>query len=248
MQFQKIRMTQDVLREARKKLNLSQQEVADRALIKLRQYQRYESGELALPASTFDIACRVLSALELDISSFARGDYFLSEDTVEVPINHNDLSADSAIANTIPNEVFNDKICVFIGKPERCSRQAAKDMLFQAGGVPQNSLAVFVSYVITGRGVEGTKVYRAAQKLEQQGFLTIIMEQEFFDVLEGNYVPPENPNSNKFLPEVTLASANAPVDDFTYVLGRKRAAYATSRNMLIHAHALRQAVELRSVK
>jgi len=61
-----------ILREARQQLGLTQQQAADKARILLRQYQRFESGERKLSTSSFHIACNVLDALQLDITSFAR--------------------------------------------------------------------------------------------------------------------------------------------------------------------------------
>jgi len=69
-----------VLKTARDKLGMTQQQVADKAYIQLRQYQRFESGERNLTSSSFNIACNVLEALQLDIVGFKHGDYCLSED------------------------------------------------------------------------------------------------------------------------------------------------------------------------
>jgi transcriptional regulator with XRE-family HTH domain len=69
----------DILLEARKKLGLTQQQVADKARIVLRQYQKFESGERKLSSSSFWIASKVIQALELDVTTFARGGYFLRE-------------------------------------------------------------------------------------------------------------------------------------------------------------------------
>ena len=65
-----------IIFDARKKLGLTQQQVADKARILLRQYQKFESGERKLSTSSFWIASKVLQALELDVTAFARGDYF----------------------------------------------------------------------------------------------------------------------------------------------------------------------------
>jgi transcriptional regulator with XRE-family HTH domain len=60
------------LKEARKNLGITQQEAANRAGIILRQYQRYESGEHKVSNSPFVIARRVLDALGIDLSEYAR--------------------------------------------------------------------------------------------------------------------------------------------------------------------------------
>jgi transcriptional regulator with XRE-family HTH domain len=64
-----------VLLTARKKLGLTQQQVADKAHITIRHYQLFESGERKLSTSSFVTASRVLGALELDLTAFANGEY-----------------------------------------------------------------------------------------------------------------------------------------------------------------------------
>ena len=59
-----------VLRERRIELSLTQKEVAERAEIKLQQYQKFEGGERNVTMASFDVVCRVIVALELDISAF----------------------------------------------------------------------------------------------------------------------------------------------------------------------------------
>jgi transcriptional regulator with XRE-family HTH domain len=74
-----VREEKDILLEARKKLSLTQQQVADKARIVLRQYQKFESGERKLSSSSFYIASKVIQALELDVTTFANGEYCLLE-------------------------------------------------------------------------------------------------------------------------------------------------------------------------
>jgi len=62
----------EVLQNHRKELRLTQQETANRAGIMLQQYQKFESGERKLRTASFDIACGVLEALELDIEQVFR--------------------------------------------------------------------------------------------------------------------------------------------------------------------------------
>ena len=45
----------------------------------LRQYQRLESGERNILTSSFGLACRVIEALDMDVSKFYHGDYYLEE-------------------------------------------------------------------------------------------------------------------------------------------------------------------------
>jgi transcriptional regulator with XRE-family HTH domain len=67
-----------VLIGQREKLGLSQEEVAAKAGIKLEQYQKYESHEgREFSSSSLRIVNAVLTALELDPSTFAKGAYSL---------------------------------------------------------------------------------------------------------------------------------------------------------------------------
>ena len=71
-------ITQDekkILLDARKKLGFTQQQVADKALVTLSQYQSFEYGSRKLSTASFTTASRILEALELDLSTFARGGY-----------------------------------------------------------------------------------------------------------------------------------------------------------------------------
>jgi len=81
MPYQKVLSEQSILKRARAKLGLSQQQVADRARIHMQQYQKFETETRNLSSSSFDIACRVLEALDLDIARYFHGDYVFSEET-----------------------------------------------------------------------------------------------------------------------------------------------------------------------
>ena len=69
-----------VLSERRQMLRMTQQEVADQANITLRQYQRLESGERSILTCSFGLACRVIEALDMDVSKFYHGEYYLEEE------------------------------------------------------------------------------------------------------------------------------------------------------------------------
>jgi transcriptional regulator with XRE-family HTH domain len=64
-----------ILLAARTRMGLTQQQVADKAMITLRHYRMFENGERKLSTSSFLTASKVLVALELDLTAFARGDY-----------------------------------------------------------------------------------------------------------------------------------------------------------------------------
>lgn len=84
MQGQLMQDEKRILLESRKKLELTQQQVAEKASITLRHYQMFESGERKLSSSSFTTASKVLGALNLDLTAFARGDYdFCDSDITE---------------------------------------------------------------------------------------------------------------------------------------------------------------------
>ena len=71
----------------REKLGLSQEEVAAKAGIKLEQYQKYESHDgREFSSTSMRIVNAVLTALELDPTAFAKGEYSL------VPLSEDDPS------------------------------------------------------------------------------------------------------------------------------------------------------------
>jgi len=76
-----------MLRNQREQLGLSQEEVADKAGIKLEQYQRFESGDRNISSSTFGIVHAVLTALELDTTAFKKGEYALEPWPADDPLN-----------------------------------------------------------------------------------------------------------------------------------------------------------------
>ena len=66
----------DLLTTARKRLGLTQQQVADKAQIAIQHYQMFEGGRRKLLSASFSTTTRVLEALELDSTTFANGGYF----------------------------------------------------------------------------------------------------------------------------------------------------------------------------
>ena len=70
----------DILREKRVVLGLTQQQVADKAKITLQQYQKFESNTRNIMTCSFQLACRVIDALGMNISNFYHGEYALGEE------------------------------------------------------------------------------------------------------------------------------------------------------------------------
>ena len=63
-----------ILKQQRISLDLTQQEVADRAAIHLQSYQQFESGTRDITRASFRLACRVFEALELYPRDFYNGE------------------------------------------------------------------------------------------------------------------------------------------------------------------------------
>lgn len=64
----------DQIRQRREELGLTLKEVSERAEIIIQQYQKYEGGQRDLRNGMFQTACRVINALEMDITAFFRGE------------------------------------------------------------------------------------------------------------------------------------------------------------------------------
>lgn len=68
-----------VLKEKRHFYRMTQKQVADAAHISLQQYQKFESGARSIMSCSFQLACRVIEALNMDVSKFYHGEYDFSE-------------------------------------------------------------------------------------------------------------------------------------------------------------------------
>ena len=69
-----------LLKEQRVIKGMTQQQVADKAGILIQHYQKFEGGERNLRTASFDVACRVLEALDLDIVRYFHHEYVLGEE------------------------------------------------------------------------------------------------------------------------------------------------------------------------
>jgi len=94
---------------------------------------------------------------------------------------------------------FSNKLFVFIGYPKRCTRQAAHDALMAVGGVVDGHIAYFTHYVVAFSNAKTTKIYKLALEREKDGFLVILSEKRFFDILEGKAEPPEKKHTSFLL-------------------------------------------------
>ena len=59
-----------ILKDARKANNMTQQQVADKAKIDLRHYQRFEYGNRKITSASFRIAMSVFDALNINVEIF----------------------------------------------------------------------------------------------------------------------------------------------------------------------------------
>ena len=111
---------------------------------------------------------------------------------------------------------FQDKLFIIIGKSARHSRQAIRDELTVVGGVTDDNLTTFIDFVLALGGSEKTKVYQRALQAERYGQLSILSEEQFFDILEGRAAPPEKPEPRLQSGAVILPTKNmeAIAEDF----------------------------------
>ena len=69
--------TKSILLERRILLGLTQKQVAEKAGIPYQSYQKFETGERNIKTASFNIACKVITALDMDITKFYNGEYSL---------------------------------------------------------------------------------------------------------------------------------------------------------------------------
>ena len=70
----------EILRERRLILKMTQKQVAEKANISLVSYQRFENGDRNILTASFQLACRVIEALQMNISDFYHGTYVIGEE------------------------------------------------------------------------------------------------------------------------------------------------------------------------
>ena len=68
-----------VLKKHRQKLGLTLHQVADKAGIQIKQYQRFEAGDRELSDAGSITVYKVLKALEMDVEKYASGEYEIKE-------------------------------------------------------------------------------------------------------------------------------------------------------------------------
>ena len=69
-----------VIQERRLVLELTQKQVAEKARIPLSTYQKFENGERNIRTAAFEVTCRVMEALEMNIIDFFHGLYSIGEE------------------------------------------------------------------------------------------------------------------------------------------------------------------------
>lgn len=70
------------LKEKRLVLEMTQQEVAEKARISLSSYQKFETGDRNIRTASFEVTCRVVMALGMDPTAFYKGEYVFGEPTI----------------------------------------------------------------------------------------------------------------------------------------------------------------------
>lgn len=119
-----------------------------------------------------------------------------------------------------------DKLVVFIGTPRRCTRQAARDALTAIGGIPDESITAFTNYVVACERADGTKKYKKALEYDRSGLLSVLTEDQFFDILENKAAPPEKPEYSNDVIVIPCADPEAAAREseqtMAAILNRKR--------------------------
>lgn len=73
------------------------------------------------------------------------------------------------------------------------TRKEASDALMTVGGIADERITAFRSYVVAYNREEGTQAYKKALEYGRSGLLSVLSEGQFFDILEGKAEPPEKP-------------------------------------------------------
>ncbi len=68
-----------ILKKRRRQLGMTLQDVAEKAGIDIKQYQRFEAGDRELASASFMTTVQVIKALELDPVKYAAGEYEIKE-------------------------------------------------------------------------------------------------------------------------------------------------------------------------
>jgi len=113
---------------------------------------------------------------------------------------------------------FENKLFIFIGRPQSCTRQVARDALFSVGGVLDDRISAYTHYVVAFSGSESTRVYSQAYYHDKYGHLVLISERRFFAVIEGKAMPPEKQKPPR-MDGITHALPEDPrlkIRDFTF--------------------------------
>lgn len=69
----------DILYEHRIGLGLTQKQAAEKAGLSLSSYQKFECGYRNIMTASFCVACRLIEALDMNVSDFYHKDYILGE-------------------------------------------------------------------------------------------------------------------------------------------------------------------------
>ena len=191
MKLNYVLFEDSILRRTREKLGLTQEQVAELANIHPYQYQRFESGNKDLSSSSFQIACRVLNALQLDISAYWRGDYVFSEETVEF----DQLIFEKKEEDNAEHKPLYLKHVAFVGNFKEGSL-SLKDLVYAAGGAPVDTVAAFTNYLVVGSGGETTQVYKKNADMIERGILITLTPEQLRDIAEERIAPPK-PNRKR---------------------------------------------------
>jgi hypothetical protein len=84
---------------------------------------------------------------------------------------------------------FKDKFFAFIGGPG-CKTSEARDALAAVGGVFDGRINSFTDFVVEFQHNGNAQKYKRAVSDDRNGYLVLLDEMQFFDILEGRAEPP----------------------------------------------------------
>jgi len=117
---------------------------------------------------------------------------------------------------------YENKLFAFVGEPIRCSRREAREALDAVGGVTDERISTFTEYVVEFNHNGKSKKYARAVDDDKKGYLILLNEVQFFEILEGKVEPPRKVKCDR--PSNTYTSDKAHIEekDWNDILTQKR--------------------------
>lgn len=105
------------------------------------------------------------------------------------------------------NSPLDGKYVAFVGKFDGGSR-ALKDLVYEAGGAPTDTIPAFTNYLVVGLKGKDTQAYRKCDVMLESGHLIELTPDQLRDVCSG-MVPAPEPKPKRKSTTITFASKEA---------------------------------------